>query len=618
MTRAINNSVLYYAANAEEPTRDQTANPPPFSSQISSYMIELSVPAIQAYSQFMSSPVAMRIKQNANTGDWCLIVTNPVAANTAPTATYPPSVVVMFNNQGTKAFERRINVPGTNATLVLDVCSWDRDMFYAVGAVLLTNNTWRPARFILKGYSDNADECGKVLSVWVDDVNGAANQFWSAIDIPMTSFYNEGAWGYEPQIDQYKTTRGKAVVMAGASFNTVPAFNIGSATRTTLFGMAYYGPLNSATKHDGVAAPQMFSTSPGGLSTTGSWLSCVSYLGNILRSSPSEWYPIVVAPYGQYTEYCSLKRSTTAVPKISGYFYDSTSVTTWTNLSGSVWTSGDDSYYWDGSWRIISQNTMFRLYANRISKQHIVLHSQDTTPTMIYAGSFTGGAYPSTRFNNLYGTYTQRCTFWGGVTCKVAMNKTNLWSSWGPSVVDVGIMGLSNYTNSMAYYSSTRSDPGTQAASAYTFPIWAFTHGTSKSCSVTFHEGRYMLPGGSDEQRCGYSAIAMRRSSGVIAIVFMPNWTEELDWGYATITERTETFGRDAAPGGGWNWASAPSSVSTTANGPYAVTNNAVERNPQTSTNTAQAASAATAVGIAVAQWQPKSVTGAGIGTPKI
>lgn len=618
MSQSIINSVLYYASSGSEPTRDTVANPPPFSSSISSYMIELSVPAIQSYTQFMSSPVAMRIKQNANTGDWCLIVTNPVTPGTSPTATYPPSVVVMFNNQGTKAFERRINVPGTQATLVLDVCSWDRDMFYAVGAVMLTNNTWRPARFILKGYSDDATECGKVLSVWVDDVNGTTNQFWSAIDIPMTGFYNEGAWAYEPQLNEYNMTRSKAVVMAGASFNAVPAFNIASATRTTLFGMAFYGPLNSTAKHDGVAAPQLFTTAPGGLSTTGSWLSCVSYLGNIKRSNLAEWYPIVIAPYGQYAEYCSLKRATAAVPKINGYFLDSTSVTTWTNLSGSVWTSGDDSYYWDGSWRIISQNTLFRVYANRIVKQHIVLHSQDTTPTMIYAGSMSGSAYPSTRFNNLYGTYTQRTSFWGGVTCKVAMNKTSLWSSYGPSIVDVGIMGINSYANSMAYYSSTRSDPGTQAASAFNFTIWGYMHSTSKSISVTFHEGRYMLPGGSDERRCGYSAIAMRRSSGVVAIVFHPNYTEELEWGFAAGAERTENMGRDAVPPGGYDWRATPASSSTTANGPYATTNNAVERNPQTSVGSVQTPGAATAVGIAVSQWQAKAVSGAGNGTPKI
>ena len=600
----VNSFLLYYSA-LEEEKKFNTYNPPAYPTN-TQYAISISNPRIQTRTTPITDPGMFRICQNMKSGDWMILVQNPVAITTAQNAAAPRFVLMAMKNDTTSLKERIITIPGVDNVVIFDCIPWDDGYFYCVGGI--KNGTyWKPARFIINGWDADDNKCLQLISCWVDqidNISASSHSYWTCIRYPYSTISSYGFTITDVGSNQNVDNVQKSVLLGG---HIGPVgLNGASFAQRGIYGCLFYGRWdknpesygeNDADPHDGVSPPEKYIVTMDPTSTTGPWTPQVAYVGSCSRGGASRYDgvkdyldPLVIR---RYNKAAFRVKNTNTIPSNSARRWS----WCWTfNMSDYP----DSSYgpkagsliampglyctteeHYSGTYENMMPISLITVVGNHYRWHTVIGTDMHNTATVsgnlqIHTGNMTFITAPDNGMylSNLYGTYTERHSHDTIISRRYNIETKSLGvSSIGRYISDVGV--IRNSTTDIKGYFGGIFLQGSDFKTA-TMNVACFSPNGTFVVNATLHEGEYWfsnnVPGYHPHNLAGYMAFGWRCANRKLFITFR-SLTDKAYIGRSVSLgfEEKSAFSTDA--GGkistvAGNWDATPTHLDSTSYGP--------------------------------------------------
>lgn len=600
----VNSFLLYYSA-LEGDKKFSTYNPPAYPSD-TQYAISISNPRIQTLTVPITDPGMFKIRQNIKSGDWMILVQNPVDINTAQNAAEPRFVLMAMKNDTTSLKERIITIPGVQNVVIFDCIPWDDGYFYCVGGV--KNGTyWKPARFIINGWDADDNKCLQLISCWVDEIDNisaSSHSYWTCIRYPYSTISSYGFTITDVGSNQNVDNVQKSVLLGG---HIGPVgLNGASFAQRGIYGCLFYGRWdknpesygeNDADPHDGVSPPEKYIVTMDPTSTTGPWTPQVAYIGSCSRGGASRYDgvkdyldPLVIR---RYNKAAFRVKNTNTIPSNSArrwswcwtFNMSDYPVSSYGPKAGSLIAMPGlectTEEHYNTTYKYMMPISLITVVGNHY-RWHLItgtdMHNTVTVSgnlqllsgNMMYFTAPANGMYIS----NLYGTYTQRHSHDTIISRRYNIETKSLGvNSIGRYISDVGVIRNST-TDIKGYFGGI--ELGYTDYKTKVMEIGSFSPNGTFVVNATLHEGEYWfsnnVPGYHPHNLAGYMAFGWRCANGKLFITFR-TLAERAMVGISTSLgfEEKSAYSFDAAgklTTLAGNWSDTPTHLSSTSYGP--------------------------------------------------
>lgn len=606
MSHNVNSFLFYYnPLDGEDGGKFATYNPPAYPSD-TQYAVSISNPRIQTLTDPITDPGMFKIRQNIKSGDWMILVQNPVDINTAQNAAVPRFVLMAMKNDTTSLKERIITIPGVQNVVIFDCIPWDDGYFYCVGGV--KNGTyWKPARFIINGWDADDNKCLQLISCWVDEIDNisaSSHSYWTCIRYPYSTI-----WYYGFTITDvgsiYNDYNVQKSVLLGGHIGDV-GLNGASFAQRGIYGCLFYGRWDKspetkrkfdADPHDGVSPPEKYIVTMDPTSTTGPWTPQVDYIGSCSRGGASRYDgvkdyldPMVIR---RYNKAAFRVKNTNTIPSNSArrwswcwtFNMSDYSTSNYGPKAGSLiampglYCTTEEHY--SSTYKNMMPISLISVVGNFYRWHTIIGTDMHNTATVsgnlqINSGDMTFISAPANGMylSNLYGTYSQRHSHDTIVSRRfnIAYKSLGLWHN-GNYISDVGVIRNST-TDIKGYFGGIKLE-GTDFKTS-PMNIACFSPNGTFVVNATLHEGEYWfsdkVPGYNNHNLTGYMAFGWRCANGKLFITFRSlidkaTIGRSIDLGFEEKSAFvTDAGGKISTVAG--NWSPTPSHLSSTSYGP--------------------------------------------------
>lgn len=606
MSHNVNSFLFYYnPLDEEDGGKFSTYNPPAYP-QETQYAISISNSRIQSLTAPIVDPGMLKIRQNMRSGDWMILVQNPVTLETDQTAPVPRFVLMAMKNDTTSLKERIITLPGVEFVTIFDCLPWDNGYFYCVGGIKM-GTYWKPARFIINGWDADDNKCLQVISCWVDEIDNVSasnHSYWTCIRYPYSTV---GHYGFTiTDVGSiYNNYNVQKSVLLGGHVGGFAVNGVSFAQRGT-YGCLFYGRWdknpetygeNDADQHDGVTPPEKFIVTMDPTSTNAPWAPYVGYLGSCSRGRASRYDyvkdyldPLVIR---RYQKGSFRAKNTNTNPLVTAQRWSWCWTFNMSDYSSSSYGPSTGSLiampgvdttteeYYHPTYKNVIPISLLSVVGNHYKWYSIIGTDMHNTATVsgnlqINSGNMswitapTNGLYIS----NLYGSYTQRHShdtiikrMWNIGYKSIGLHHD------GNSLCDVGVIRYSA-SDIKGYFGGIKLQGEDYKTTKMEVACFAPT-GTYV-VNAALHEGEYWfsnnVPGYSAHNLAGYMAFGWRCANGKLFITFRSQASSA--WvGYNNslgFVEKSSyvTSGSGALSSEAGNWSSTPTHLSSTSYGP--------------------------------------------------
>lgn len=605
MSHNVNSFLFYYNPLEDDGGKFATYNPPAYP-QETQYAISISNSRIQPLTAPITDPGMFKIRQNIKSGDWMILVQNPVDINTAQDAATPRFVLMAMKNDTTSLKERIITIPGVQNVVIFDCIPWDDGYFYCVGGV--KNGTyWKPARFIINGWDADDNKCLQLISCWVDEIDNisaSSHSYWTCIRYPYSTI-----WYYGFTITDvgsiYNDYNVQKSVLLGGHIGDV-GLNGASFAQRGIYGCLFYGRWDKspetkrkfdADPHDGVSPPEKYIVTMDPTSATGPWTPQVDYIGSCSRGGASRYDgvkdyldPMVIR---RYNKAAFRVKNTNTIPSNSArrwswcwtFNMSDYSTSNYGPKAGSLiampglYCTTEEHY--SSTYKNMMPISLISVVGNFYRWHTIIGTDMHNTATVsgnlqINSGDMTFITAPANGMylSNLYGTYSERHSHDTIISRRfnIAYKSLGLWHN-GNYISDVGVIRNST-TDIKGYFGGIKLE-GTDFKTS-PMNIACFSPNGTFVVNATLHEGEYWfsdkVPGYNNHNLTGYMAFGWRCANGKLFITFRSliekaTIGRSIDLGFEEKSAFvTDAGGKISTVAG--NWSPTPTHLSSTSYGP--------------------------------------------------